>query len=178
MGGTVLIVMSGLPGAGKSAIADAVGRQLPAAVLSVDPIENAMLRSGIAREQPTGLAAYMVADAVARHLVALGQSVVIDAVNDVAPARDQWRAIAREHDVVMPVIEVVCSSEPTHRARLAARVRDLPGFSEPTWDDVLRRQAEFEPWAQERLVLDSVDDPERNVARALAYLRSAASASP
>ncbi len=38
----VLVVMSGLPGAGKSSLADVLGEKLGAAVLSVDPIEAAI----------------------------------------------------------------------------------------------------------------------------------------
>jgi predicted kinase len=38
----MLMVFSGLPGTGKSAIADEVGRRLPAPVFSVDPIEAAI----------------------------------------------------------------------------------------------------------------------------------------
>lgn len=43
----MLIVVSGLPGAGKSVLADALGPRLGAAVLSVDPIEAAIWRWGI-----------------------------------------------------------------------------------------------------------------------------------
>jgi len=45
----MLILMSGLPGVGKSALAHELGRLLPACVLSVDPIEAAMWRSGLRR---------------------------------------------------------------------------------------------------------------------------------
>jgi predicted kinase len=170
----MLIVMSGLPGVGKSAIADAIGRAMPATVISVDPIEAAMLQSGIGADQPTGLAAYVVADSLTRHIVGLDQSVVIDAVNAVAPARDQWRAIATEHDVAMRVIEVVCSDTETHRRRLAGRTRaHLPDFPEPTWTDVQRTRDEFEPWTDDRLVLDSMSNLSENVMRALAYLTDA-----
>jgi predicted kinase len=170
----MLIVMSGLPGVGKSAVADAIGRALPAAVISVDPIESAMRRSGIGADQPTGLAAYVVADSLTRHIVGLDQSVVVDAVNAVAPARDQWRAIAAEHEVPMRIIEVVCSDAETHRRRLAARTRaHLLDFPEPTWTDVQRTRDEFEPWTDERLVLDSMSDLSENIARALAYLTDA-----
>lgn len=48
--------MAGLPGAGKSAVADALGRALDATVLSVDPVEAAMWRAGVGRDQPTGRA--------------------------------------------------------------------------------------------------------------------------
>ena len=36
----LLIVLSGLPGTGKSAIADGIGRATGLPVLSVDPIES------------------------------------------------------------------------------------------------------------------------------------------
>ncbi|MFF1344342.1 AAA family ATPase [Streptomyces sp. NPDC058290] len=53
----MLIAMAGLPAAGKSSVAQELGRALPAAVVSVDPIEAAMWRAGVERAQPTGLAA-------------------------------------------------------------------------------------------------------------------------
>ena len=58
---TQLIVMAGLSGAGKSTIGEIVGARLGATVVSVDPIESAILRAGIDADQPTGLAAYLVA---------------------------------------------------------------------------------------------------------------------
>ena len=48
--------MVGLPAAGKSAVAEDLARALDCAVLSVDPVKAAMWRSGVGRDQPTGLA--------------------------------------------------------------------------------------------------------------------------
>lgn len=169
----MLVVVSGLPGVGKSAVADAVGHALRAPVVSVDPIDAAMRRAGIGPDQPTGLAAYVVAEALARHTLALGIDVVIDAVNAVEPAQDQWIGVASDLGTPLRVMEVVCSDTGLHRARLAARIRDLPGFPEPTWDEVLRVRASFEPWTVDRLLLDSVDDLAGNVSRALAYVGAA-----
>ena len=50
--GARLIVMCGLPGAGKSTLAEDICRALSVPVLSVDPIEAALLRSGIATTSP------------------------------------------------------------------------------------------------------------------------------
>jgi len=52
-----LIVMSGLPGSGKSTIAEGIAQQLRITLLSVDPIESAVIKSGIAKSFETGLAA-------------------------------------------------------------------------------------------------------------------------
>src|SRR5215469_8216574 len=82
-GGRMLIVMAGLPAAGKSAVAEGLARALGCAVLSVDPVEAAMWRAGVDRDQPTGLAAYVVVEVVAAEQLALGHDVIVDAVNDV-----------------------------------------------------------------------------------------------
>jgi hypothetical protein len=70
----------------------------------------------------------------------------------------------------MRVIEVVCSHEETHRERLSRRARDIDGFPEPSWDEVVRRRDEWEPWRDETLVVDSVRELEANLAEALAFL--------
>ncbi|MFF1873930.1 AAA family ATPase [Kitasatospora herbaricolor] len=170
----MLIAMAGLPGAGKSSVADALGRRLAAPVVAVDPIETAMWRAGVARSQPTGLAAYVVAEAVAGGVLALGQTVVVDAVNAVEEARGQWRSLADRHGVPLVFIEVVCSDPALHRRRLESRSRDIDGFEEPTWEAVRRRREEFAPWTGDRLVLDSVIGLASNVTAALEFLATAA----
>jgi hypothetical protein len=45
---------------------------------------------------------------------------------------------------------------------------------EPTWDALERRRKEFAPWADDRLMLDSVVDLSRNIATALVQLRQRA----
>jgi predicted kinase len=168
----MLVVMTGLPGSGKSTIADAIGTALGAPVLSVDPIEDAMLRAGIGADQPTGYGAYVVVDALARHTLRLGLPVVVDAANLVAVAQDQWRRLAADCEVPMRVIEVVCSDPDEHRRRLAARVRGLTAYAEPTWADVEARRAASEPWPEAHPVLDSLASHDVNVEAALAYVRN------
>ena len=135
----------------------------------MDPIEAALRRT-IDRSQPTGLAAYLVAEAVADGILALGQTVIVDAVNAVEPARGQWRALAARHRVRLAVIEVVCSSPELHRQRLEERDRGIEGFDEPTWADVERVRAGYEPWTDRHLVLDSVADLPANIEQALQFI--------
>ena len=130
---TQLIVMAGLPGAGKSTIGEIVGARLGATVVSVDPIESAILRAGIDADQPTGLAAYLVAEEIAEKELDSGRTVIVDAVNAAEAARLQWRDLAARADVRLRVIEVVCSDESLHRARLEKRERGLPHLEETTW---------------------------------------------
>jgi predicted kinase len=166
----VLIAMAGLPGAGKSSVAEGLASALAAPVVSVDPIEAALLRAGIERVQPTGYAAYVVAEAVAGGVLALGQTAIVDAVNAVEPARRQWRDLASRHRVRLAVIEVVCSDTALHRRRLEGRVRGIEGLDEPDWASVERRRAEYEPWTDRPLVLDSVNDLSANIEHALEFV--------
>lgn len=129
-----------------------------------------MWRAGVNRDQPTGLAAYLVAEAVADGVLALGQSVIVDAVNAVEAARRQWRALADRRHVPVAFIEVVCSDSRVRRLRWEHRSRGIPGFEEPTWEAVQRRRDEYEPWADHRLVLDSIADLASNLAQAYEYV--------
>ena len=167
----MLVVMSGLPGSGKSSVADALGARLPAVVLSVDPIEAAIVRSGIPQSYETGVAAYEVAAALAVDQLSLGIDVIADAANLEREGQDVWRGVAERTGAPLRVIEVVCRDQLEHRRRFEARRRRLHGFTEPGWDEVVRRRAAAAPWSGEHLVLDSMAAPESNLTTALAYIR-------
>jgi predicted kinase len=154
----VLIAMAGLPGAGKSALADALGRRTGWPVLSVDPVEAALLGAGIGSHQPTGLAAYNVVDALAEHLLRLGQTVIVDAVNAAAEARAQWVDLAERTAVPLQFVEVICSDAELHRQRLEGRRRHLSHLPEPRWETLEQRRAQLLSWSGARLVIDSVGE--------------------
>lgn len=164
----MLVALTGLPGTGKSMLADALGIALPATVVSVDPVEAALWRAGIHRSEPTGLAAYSVAAAVTESQLRLGHSVVVDAVNAAAPARQVWEMLARGYQVALRVIEVTCSDEALHRRRLAKRTRSA---EEPavTWSDVELLRAEYRSWQADGLLIDAADDFEINVRTAIRH---------
>ena len=171
----MLVAMAGLPGTGKSAIAEAIGARLLKPVVSVDPIESAILRAGIDADQPTGLAAYLVAETLAETVMHAGHGVIIDAVNAVDPAREQWVSLAARTGQSLRFIEVVCSDAAVHRTRLEARQRHLPHITEPTWHAVEQSLDEYAEWsgpsgAVQRLTLDSVEPLDELVERALEFL--------
>lgn len=166
-----LIVLSGLPGTGKSTLATGLSQALSTAVFSVDPIEAAMWRSGISKAQ-TGIAAYEIAATLANDHLKTGHSVIVDAVNPVEAPRAVWRKLAETHHVALILIECICTDPIVHRNRIVARVREIEGMPEITWDRVLERQAEYEPWNEARLILDTSNtSPDQLLMDALTYLR-------
>jgi len=164
----MLIVFGGLPGSGKTTLSAAVARRLGAAYLRVDTVESAMWDCGIDRSQPTGLAAYGVAQAIAAANLHLGTAVVADAVNAVEAARAGWRGVATAAGVPLRVVEVVCSDQVEHRRRVEAREPEPGQRFVPTWAQVQAR--EWEPWAERRLTVDTVTPSDQLVERILAYV--------
>lgn len=167
--------MAGLPGTGKSTIAQELRERLGYPVVSVDQIESAVLSAGIDSDQPTGLAAYLVAETLAGNVLESDRSIIVDAVNAVNPAREQWVSLAARHGSALTFIEVVCSDPVVHRERLEARNRDLPHVSEPTWHAVEQSLDEYDEWvgpsaAVDRITLDSMEPLGTIVDKALVFI--------
>lgn len=166
-----LIVVSGLPGSGKSTVAEGIAEQLGLPIFSVDPIVSSIVKSGSTRSSKTDAAAFLVAETLASEQMSLGISVIIDAVNAVNEVREMWRNLSRTHYAELIIIECILDRA-LHKKRIESRIRNLPGMSETTWDDVLDRRKVWQPWNEERLVLDTAKSAKDNLKEALRYIKS------
>src|SRR6266498_5732960 len=90
--------MAGLPASGKTAIARELARQISAVHIRIDTIEQAVVRSGAAK-QPLGPVGYVIGYAVAADCLRQGLRVVADSVNPLPVTREAWREVAREAGV-------------------------------------------------------------------------------
>ncbi len=168
----MLVEICGLPGAGKSTVASGVADRRSVVLLRIDAIEAALWRNGL-DPADTGVAAYGVAHAIALPHLQRGHVVLADAVSGVEAARQGWRETAERAGVPLRVVEAVCPDPEEHRRRVEARLSDLPGFVVPTWASVQATAAAYEPRTDDRLVLDTRQDPASGVERVLAYLDGA-----
>jgi predicted kinase len=164
-----IIIISGLPGSGKSTIAEAIAEKLRLPLFSVDPIESAIIKSGIPRSFETGLAAYVVVQTLSAEHLKLSISVIIDAVSPVQEARDMWHALEERYDAQCIIIECVLR-EDVHRKRIESRTRNIAGIPEVTWADVEHRRKNYLPWKEGRLVLDTENAHEDNLEKVLDYI--------
>jgi predicted kinase len=163
----MLIVLSGLPGVGKTTIARELATAMRAAHVRIDSIEQALRNAGWTVEAE----GYRVAYAVTEDNLRLGLSVVADCVNPWPLTRREWQEVADRAGVRALNVEVVCSDIDEHRRRVESRAADIAGHNLPTWSAVLDR--DYRPWTSERLVIDTaqlnVGQSARMILSALGY---------
>jgi predicted kinase len=163
----VLIQMHGHPGSGKSALARALGRLLPAIVIDKDVIASALIREGGPQEAVGGLS-YQVMYAQAARFLADGHSVIMDSPCFWPRIEESTRAVADAAAAQWVMIETRCSDE-LRDARLAGRARLE---SNPATRDLgPMRPGMYHPDC-ERLLLDSSHPVADLVADAVDYVAS------
>lgn len=169
------VVFSGLPGTGKSALAETVGRELHIPVFAKDWIEATLLRCELVstnRKKPLGSASYRLLTVLAERQLMFGQSVILDSVASTKSIRSTWRELAEKYHARWLVVECTCSDEEVHRARLNTRQRGIPGWHELDWSEVERVKGYYRPWNENRLILDALNPLEENLEHLFVYLRS------
>jgi predicted kinase len=157
----MLIILSGLPGTGKTTIARALARETGAMHLRIDSIEQVLRGAGLTVDGN----GYRVAHAIAGDNLRLGRTVIADCVNPWELTRAEWRAVAERAGVASLDVEIVCSDNEEHRRRVETRAPDIAGHPLPSWQEVIDR--DYEPWTAPRIVIDtatvSVDDSVRTI---------------
>jgi predicted kinase len=167
-----MIVFSGLPGTGKSSLAESIGRQLGIPVFAKDWLEASLILSGLGSKddlKQLGFAGYELLTVLAERQFLLNQSVILDSVASTQNIRIRWRQLAEQYGAERLVIECICSDEGVHRARLRERQRNIPGWHELEWADIEKVKQYYPAWEEEHLVLDMVNALDENVSKARVY---------
>jgi predicted kinase len=160
----MLIIFGGMPGVGKTMIARELARQIGATHVRIDSIEEA-IRNHRTITRSLDEAGYVVAYAIARDNLDIGQTVIADCVNPLPVTRDSWLEIGRQAQVDAIEVEVICSDPLEHRRRVEMRASDS-ALKLPTWDEVVTR--EYQSWNREHVVLDTAN---RSVEESVMFLR-------
>ncbi|MDF2939568.1 MAG: putative kinase [Gammaproteobacteria bacterium] len=148
----MLIIFGGLPGNGKTTIAKILAQKLKAVYIRIDSIEQALIQSGIDKQQ-INASGYEVGYALVAENLRLNMPVIADSVNPLEITREAWRNVGLENDSQFFEVEIVCSDKAEHRKRIKSRVSDIHNHKLPSWEDVLQR--EYDPWLQDHLVIDT-----------------------
>ncbi|WFS01916.1 AAA family ATPase [Rhizobium tumorigenes] len=170
----MFVIFGGLPGSGKSTIAQALASRTKAVYLRIDSIEQAIRAAEILPpDMDVGAAGYMTGYRIAADNLALGQFVIADSVNPIEITRAAFRDIAAGVKVSFIEVEVMCSDQEMHRHRVENRPSTVEGLKLPSWDDVVHRH--YEPWDSPHLILDSARlSVDESIAEILAVMPDAA----
>lgn len=116
------VQMSGAPGAGKSTIARALAQHTGAVIIDHDITKSALLDAAVPVAL-AGHASYLVLDALARHLLHQGHSVIFDSPCFYQELLERGQKLAQEAHVPYYYIECVLTDLAELDRRLRSRVR-------------------------------------------------------
>ena len=146
----LLYIFAGLPGVGKTTLAQRLATAVEAAYVRVDTIEQALRDlCGIAVEGE----GYRLGYRVASDNVHAGLSVVADSCNPWELTRREWEDVATMANVDFVNVEVTCSDPVEHRRRVETRRASIPNLQLPTWAQVQAR--DYHDWTVPRITLDT-----------------------
>jgi predicted kinase len=164
------VIFAGLPGVGKSTLSLELARQIGAAYVRIDSIEQALRDTGLITGSWEDFG-YRIGYAVASDNLRVDRSVVADSVNPLSATRSAWAAVASQAGAAAINVEVMCSDAQEHRRRVETRVSEIAGLKLPKWEEVTGR--EYHTWADEHIVIDTAG---RSVESCLKELRTALAA--
>lgn len=160
-----VVLVTGLPGTGKSSLADGVGRARGVPVFGWDWLMGALTRFRLAdglevetyREVGYSLMTSLVERQLRNHAGA-----ILDCVAREEPRR-RWAALAAAHGAGFLVVECTCREAALHRSRVEGRRRDIPGWHELEWDHVRQARASYTPLEYPDLILDASEALDANL---------------
>lgn len=146
-----LFIFSGLPGVGKSSLAKVLSKETGSTYLRIDTIEQGLKDIlGLGEIEGQG---YMLSHLIAQDNLEAGNDVIADSVNPWELTRRKWKEVAVSVGANHKNVEIICSNESEHKARVEGRVSEVNNLIPPTWEEVLNR--DYHPWVEERVVVDT-----------------------
>lgn len=155
-----VIMLSGLPGTGKSYLARRLSDRLRAPIIETDFVRK-MLFPQPSYSADESAIVHWVSRLLMRKLLARGAPVILDATNLIERQREMVYHVAEQAGARLVIVQTVAPEEVV-RARLERRLtqRDPGDISDATWS-VYRRMAERqEPIRRPHLVVNTSEDLE------------------
>jgi adenylate kinase family enzyme len=162
-----MIVIGGVPGTGKSTLAKALSKELNIPAFSKDELEAAVSRKGLCNNKEMRGVGFEIMAVLAKNQIENNNSAIFDFIASKSRVIEQWPELLESE---IKYIECICSDEETHKKRIQSRNRNIDGWYELVWEDVLPIKRGFQPLMTKRLILDSVNNLGENIQMAIEYV--------
>jgi predicted kinase len=173
----LLVVVTGLPGTGKSTVAESAAALLDAPVLAHDWAMSGLrpypeVQTVLDSMQPSGhrTVGWCILCALAQAHLRRGRSVILDGVARTTEV-ERFHEVAQDEGGRLIVILTECADPVIHRSRIEGRQRSIPNWYELDWDHVQQSLIGWDPPDLVDLSLQATDAPEENTMRLAEYLQ-------
>jgi predicted kinase len=166
----MLIIFSGLPGTGKSTLANRLARELRWPLLRIDDIVNNIPDNPTVDFWDSQVEVLLT---LTETQLELGLDVIIDSVF-MNTDRQHAQAIAQKHQAHFRPIYTFLSDDKIWEERLTKRYIELNNPAVSTWEQVKYQRTHFRPWEPDTaLFVDALNSLEENYLKVLQFVTSA-----
>jgi predicted kinase len=163
-----LVIFSGLPGTGKSTLANRLARELRWPCLSIDAVAGAVPPDADYHFWDEKV---LILLTIAEAQLELGVSVIADSVF-MGADRLHAQAIAQKYGALFRPVYCFLSDESLWEKRVTERFDALQNPSVATWAQIQHQRQWFAPWQEKTaLFLDSVNPEAQNYAQVLEFVK-------
>ena len=162
-----LVIFSGLPGTGKSTLANRLARELHWPLLRIDDVVNNIPENPGVEFWDSQVEVLLT---LTEAQLEIGLSVVVDSVF-MNTDRQHAQALAQKYQAHFRPIYTHLSDEKIWEQRLTARYIELNNLAVSTWEQVQRQRGHFRNWERDMaLFVDAMDSAEKNYEAVLRFV--------
>lgn len=159
----VLVMMSGLPGTGKSYLAGRLTEKLPFVLLETDFARKILFPEPTYSAEESGRV-FRVCHAVIDKLLRRGVRIIFDATNLIEFHRARIYHIVDRAEAKLVIVRTVAPEEVVRERMLRRKTQRSPGdISEANWRIYKRMAQREQPISRPHIVIDTSDDIETAV---------------